>query len=208
MTKEVSVKKLLVACMVFFMPLCAQGENVLVLAGSTRAESVNKKLAKEAARIAQEMGAQVTVIDLKDFPIPLYDADLEAKSGMPKNAKKLRDLMIANQSIVIVSPEYNASIPAVLKNALDWASRGEKGGFSLDAFKGKKFALMSASPSKMGGARALVHLRTIIEAVGGQVVEKQVSVPNAYEKGALDNSRLQEELKEELSQLLGNEVNR
>ena len=108
--------------------MAAQCDPVLIFAGSTRAESVNKKLAKEAARMAKEMGAQATVIDLKDFSIPLYDADLEAKSGMPKNAKRLRDLMIANRSIVLVSPEYNASIPAVLKNALDWASRGEKGG--------------------------------------------------------------------------------
>ena len=196
------------AGMVFVMPMAAQCENILVFSGSTRAESVNKKLAKEVAGIAQEMGAKVTVIDLNDFSMPLYDADLEAKEGMPTNAKRLRDLMIANRLIVIVSPEYNASIPAVLKNALDWASRGEKGGSSRDAFKGKKFALMSASPSRMGGSRALIHLRTIIEAVGGQVVEKQVSVPNAYEKGALDNSTLQKELKEELSQLMGNEVNR
>jgi NAD(P)H-dependent FMN reductase len=202
------MKNLLMAGMAAVMPMTAQCEDVLVFAGSTRAESVNKKLAQEAARIAQGMGAKVTVIDLRDFSIPLYDADLEANSGMPKNAKRLRDLMIANQSIVIVSPEYNASIPAVLKNALDWASRGEKGGSSRNAFKGKKFALMSASPSGMGGSRALIHLRTIVEAVGGQVVEKQVSVPNAYEKGALDNSALQKELKEQLSQLMTNEVNR
>ncbi len=201
------MKNLLMAGMAFVMPIAAQCEDVLVFAGSTRTESVNKKLAQEAAKIAQEMGAKVNLVDLKDFPIPLYDADLEAKSGMPKNAKRLRDLMIANSSIVIVTPEYNASIPAVLKNALDWASRGEKGGSSRDAFKGKRFALMSASPSGMGGARALIHLRTIIEAVGGQVVEKQVSVPNAYEKGALDNSALQKELKEELSQLMAKEVN-
>jgi len=154
--------------------------NVLVLAGSTRADSYNKKLATEAAQIARNLGAKVTQIDLKDYPMPFYDGDLE-KQGMPENAKKFRNLMIANDTIVISSPEYNGSIPAVLKNALDWASRGENGGPSRDAFKGKQFALLSTSPGQGGGARALVHLQAVIENVGGEVLDNFVSIPTAHE---------------------------
>jgi chromate reductase, NAD(P)H dehydrogenase (quinone) len=167
----------------FAFPLLAQ-MNVLVFAGSTREGSYNKLLSKEAAQIAQRLGANVTWIDLKDYPMPFYDADLEAK-GMPKNAKKLRDLMVANDMIVIASPEYNASVPAVLKNAIDWASRKD-GEASRSAFKGKKFALLSASPGRGGGARGLVHLRAIIEDVGGEVVSEQVSVPAAHAAFAED----------------------
>jgi NAD(P)H-dependent FMN reductase len=188
--------------MTFSTPKAAQPENILIFAGSTRAESVNKKLAKLAASIAQKMGANVTLLDLQHFPMPLYDADNEAKSGMPTHAKELRDLMIAHPLIVIVSPEYNASIPAVLKNALDWASRNEKGEPSRDAFTGKKFALMSASPSRFGGSRALLHLRAIVETIGGKALQKEVHIPYAYEEGALENSALQEELQEGLTQLI------
>ncbi len=181
----------------FAFPLLAQ-MNILVFAGSTREGSYNKKLSKEAAEIARRLGANVTWIDLKDYPMPFYDADVEAK-GMPKNAKKLRDLMVANDMIVIASPEYNASIPAVLKNAIDWASRSD-GNASRSAFKGKKFALLSASPGKGGGARGLVHLKAIIEDVGGVVVSEQVSVPSAHAAFAEDKlpqivSQLEVEMK-------------
>ncbi len=161
----------------FAFPLLAE-INILVFAGSTRADSYNKKLAAEATQIARNLGGHVTLIDLKDYPMPFYDADLE-KKGMPKNAKKFRDLLIANDAVIIVSPEYNSSLPAVEKNAIDWASRGENGAPSREAFQDKKFVLMSASPGKRGGARALVHLRAIIEDVGGDVLPTEVSVPNA-----------------------------
>jgi len=175
---------------------------VLVFAGSTRTDSYNKQLSSEVAQIAKEMGAKVTLIDLKEFPMPLYDADLEAKDGMPKNAKRLRDLMIANNAIVIVSPEYNGSIPAVLKNAIDWASRSETGGSSREAFKGKQFVIMSASPGKLGGARGLVHLRAVIENIGGEVMLDQVTVPNAYVEGALQTPAVKKELQKALKQVI------
>ncbi len=174
--------------------------NVLVFAGSTRSDSYNKRLAAEAAQIVEELGGQATVIDLKDYAMPFYNADLE-KKGMPKNAKKLQELMVASDAIVIASPEYNASVPGVLKNALDWASR-QNGAASRSAFKGKKFAIMSASPGRLGGARALAHLRVIIEDIGGKVVQKQVAVPNAIQVfSENDLSSLQQRLREELEQL-------
>lgn len=190
-------KIFLAACIALALPLVAE-QKVLVFAGSTRADSYNKKLAQEAAETARGMGATVTVIDLKDFPMPFYDADLEANQGMPKNAKRLRDLMISSDAVVIATPEYNGSVSAVLKNAIDWVSRSEKGGGSRDAFKGKKFAIMSAAAGKSGGSRALVHLRSIIEDVGGEVVDRQVTVPRAYENGALESASLKKDLKNEL----------
>ncbi len=194
-------KSVLLASLALAFPLLAE-MHVLVFAGSTRTDSYNKKLAKEAAGIAKEMGAKVNLIDLKDYPMPFYDADLEAKQGMPKNAKRFRDAVKASDAVVIAAPEYNASIPAVLKNAIDWASRSEEGGSSREAFAGKKVALMSASPGGGGGARGLVHLRAVLTDIGAEVVDKQVSVPRAYEKGAIENPAVVEGIREELSELL------
>jgi NAD(P)H-dependent FMN reductase len=176
---------------------------VLALSGSTRADSYNKKLLNEAVEMAQKKGAKVTVIDLKDFPMPFYDHDLEKTEGMPKNAKKFRDLMIQNDAIIIASPEYNSSISAVLKNALDWASRSEEGGSSRAAFKGKKFAIMSASPGKSGGKRGLVHLKHVIEDVGGVVVPTQVSISSAHQYFQEKQRAEHLELKQEIDELLG-----
>ena len=179
---------------------------VLVLAGSTRADSYNKKLAYEAASMARKMGAKVTVIDLKDYPMPFYDADMEVSVGMPENAKRFRKAMIDSDAIVIASPEYNQSMSAVLKNALDWASRGEDGNSSKEAFQGKTFGIMSASPGKKGGARGLLHLQAVIEDVRGKVIAKQVSIPRAHqefdETGALVNTALKNELQEEIKEVL------
>jgi chromate reductase, NAD(P)H dehydrogenase (quinone) len=172
-------KCLIILCFAFSTSLNAQTK-VLAFAGSTRADSANKKLIVEAANSAHRMGADITVIDLKDYPIPFYDGDLEAKEGMPSTARQLRKMMIQSDVIIIASPEYNASLSPVLKNAIDWASRGEAGGSSREAFKGKKFAIMSASPGSSGGARGLVHLRTILEDIGGTVIPLQVVVPGAF----------------------------
>jgi len=159
-----------------------------------------------AAEMARQKGAKVTVIDLNDYSMPFYDADLEAKQGLPANAKRLRDLISQNDAIMISSPEYNASIPGILKNAIDWTSRDEKGQFSTDPYKGKKIGIMSASPGKGGGARALIHLRAILQAVSGDVIGTQVSVPEAYkafdDKGKLVNAELNKKLQEEVDQLL------
>lgn len=173
---------------------------VLLFAGSTRKDSDNKKLIIEAARIAKKLGAQVTLIDLKDLSIPLYDGDLESEQGMPVNAIALRRLMIDSNVILIASPNYNHSPSGVLKNALDWASRSETGGSSREAFKGKTFALMCASPGKSGGVKGLPPLREIIETIGGTVIPEEVGIPQSDtafdEKGRLKDPVLQEKLKE------------
>jgi NAD(P)H-dependent FMN reductase len=187
-------------------PLAAMAQmKVLCFAGSTRAHSYNKKLVREAAKIAVERGAKVTLIDLKDYPMPFYDADLEQREGMPTNAKRFRDTIMSSDAVIISSPQYNDSIPAVLKNALDWASRDEQGEESDAAFKGKKIVVLSASPGKKGGAKALVHLRAILKECGGDVLEKQVSVPSADhafdETGSLKDPILRQQLEHAVDQL-------
>lgn len=169
---------------------------ILALAGSLRKDSYNKQLLKEAIKIAEKKGAKVTHIDLHDFPMPFYDGDLEAKEGLPKHAKRLRDLMISHDAIMIASPEYNGSVPAVLKNLIDWASRGENKAPSREAFEGKTFAIMSASPGKMGGSRALTYLRSILQDLKGKVVGPQVTIPMAHEyfPSKKENKELEEEI--------------
>lgn len=179
---------------------------VLFFSGSTRAGSYNKKLLAEAEGIAKSLGAQTEVFDVKQQEIPFYDGDLEATSGMPEHAKALRSKMIGAQVIVIASPEYNSSFSAVLKNALDWASRGEAGGSSREAYKGKTFVLLSASPGGGGGKRGLVQLKTVIEAVGGTVFAEQFTLANAQgafdEKGSLKNPEQKCELRTLLQEAL------
>lgn len=191
--------KLIILCLSLSIHLSAE-LNVLAFAGSARKDSVNHKLVIEAAQLAESMNAKTTIINLKDYPIPLYDGDLEAAQGMPENAKKLRKLMIESDIILIASPEYNASLSALLKNTIDWASRSETAGSSREAFKGKKFVIMSASPGSSGGARGLIHLRTIVEAIGGTVMPKQVVVADAFiafdEQGHLKNPKLKSELEQ------------
>lgn len=185
--------------------LCAE-TRVLAFSGSTRTDSVNKKLLVEASSIARKSGAVVTIVDLRDLPMPFYDADLEVSEGMPANAKRLRQLMIESQVVLIASPEYNSSVSAILKNALDWASRSEQGGPSSDAFKGKKFVLMSASPGQGGGVRGLVHLQNIIENVGGTVMPQKVSIPSSYsafdEQGNLKDQKQKSDLENLVKQAL------
>ncbi|HKQ49446.1 MAG TPA: NAD(P)H-dependent oxidoreductase [Phycisphaerae bacterium] len=168
---------------------------ILAFAGSTRKDSFNKKLVKIAAEAARSAGAEVTVIDLRDLPLPLYDGDLEAAEGLPANAKKLKDMFLAHQGLLISSPEYNSSISGVLKNAIDWVSRPAPGEGSLACFEGKVAALMSASPGALGGLRGLVHLRAILGNIKVLVIPEQVAVSKAIDAfnsdGSLKDSKQQ-----------------
>ena len=199
------MKKILVSALLFFSSTLSATQ-ILVFAGSLRSGSYNKLLAREAAEIARATGADVVYIDLKDFPMPFYDADVEAAEGLPENVKKLRDLMILSDAVIIASPQYNESVSSVLKNTLDWASRGENGQASKVAFKGKKFAIMSASPRKKGGAKGLAHLRLIIGDCGGDVIEPEVAIRFADQafdsKGHLIDPQSVALLQEEIRVLL------
>jgi chromate reductase, NAD(P)H dehydrogenase (quinone) len=166
----------------------ASTPKILAFAGSTRADSYNKKLVKIAATGATVAGAEVTYVDLRDLPLPLFDEDLEAQSGLPANARTLKDLLISHQGLLIASPEYNSSLTAVLKNAIDWASRPSPNEAPLAAFTGKVAAIMSASPGALGGLRGLVHLRDILGNIKVLVLPEQVAVPKAYEAFNTDGS--------------------
>src|SRR3954470_24177127 len=152
---------------------------VLVFAGSTRKDSFNKKLATIAADAARAAGAEVTYLDLRDIPMPLYDGDLEASEGIPPNGRKFKDLLRAQEAFLIVSPEYNGSISGVLKNAIDWASRPAANEKSLECFQGKVVGLCSTSPGALGGLRGLVAVRSIFGNIGCLVLPTQVVVAHA-----------------------------
>ena len=154
---------------------------ILCFAGSTRRESFNKKLARIAAEGARKAGAEVTLIDLKDFPLPLFDEDLEAAEGLSPNALKLKELFKAHQGLLIAAPEYNSSITPLLKNTIDWVSRSAPQEKPLECFAGKTAALMSASPGALGGLRGLVHLRAILGNIQVLVIPRQMAVVKAHE---------------------------
>ena len=154
---------------------------ILVLPGSTRAGSHNVRLAALAAKELTLIDADVTRISLADYPLPIYEADLDARAGQPANAVKLKQMMMAHHGVFIATPEYSASVPPMLKNALDWVSRvRERGDPTYAAFKGRVFAIASASPGKFGGLRAAMALRQVLElGCGALVVPEQVSVSQA-----------------------------
>lgn len=161
---------------------------ILALAGSLRQGSFNKKLVALAAHGARQVGARVTLLDLGDFPLPLFDQDLEAAQGMPEPGARLKQQFLDHDGLLIASPEYNSSITAALKNALDWVSRSAPGEPPLAAFRGKVAALMSASPGALGGLRGLVHLRSILGNIGVIVLPDQVAVPQAHEAFQADGT--------------------
>jgi NAD(P)H-dependent FMN reductase len=169
---------------------------VLVLAGSIRTGSFNARLAALAAKEIARAEAEVTRISLLDFPLPLYDGDLEARSGPPENAVKLKRMFCAHQGVFIASPEYNASVTPVLKNAVDWISRvRENKEPPLSAYRNRVFALGAASNGTYGGMRSIMALRHVLElGCGALVIPEQVAVREASH--AFDEN---DELKDERS---------
>jgi chromate reductase, NAD(P)H dehydrogenase (quinone) len=160
-----------------------------------RRESYNKKLERIAAAGARAAGAEVTEVDLRDYPLPVFDEDLERSAGAPENARKLKQLFVEHQGLLIAAPEYNSSITAVLKNTIDWVSRPVPGEAPLLGFTGKAAVLMSASPGGLGGLRGLVHVRSILGNIGVLVLPDQIAVAKAFEvfadDGALKDAKLQ-----------------
>ncbi|MFP4008653.1 MAG: NADPH-dependent FMN reductase [Spirulinaceae cyanobacterium] len=161
----------------------ANSAKILAFAGSARQDSFHKKLVKIAAQGAENAGATVTYLDLRDLPMPLYDQDLEAEQGLPDNVLQFKSLLKSHQGFLLACPEYNSSITPLLKNAIDWASRPEPGEppLSLTCFKGKTAVLMSTSPGGLGGLRGLNHVRSILSSIGVLVLPDQKSIPNAYQ---------------------------
>lgn len=173
---------------------------ILAFAGSLRKESFNKKLVKIAIKGAQSEGANVTYIDFKDYPLPVYDQDEEESNGLPDNVNRLKELMIQHDAFLIASPEYNSSIPGAFKNVIDWVSRPRPNEVYLNCFIDKAVLLMSASPSYLGGLRSLVHVRAIFNNVNSIVLPNQKCISyaeNAFDdEGNLKDSKHQTEVME------------
>ncbi len=153
---------------------------ILAFAGSARRDSFNKKLVNAAAQGARDAGAEVTVVDLADYPMPLFDQDLEASEGMPETVRAFKKLMDEHDGFLISCPEYNGSITPLLKNTIDWCSRAEAEGERPSAvYQGKAAALLAASPGGLGGLRGLVHVRSILQGIGVMVLPQQMAVSGA-----------------------------
>jgi chromate reductase, NAD(P)H dehydrogenase (quinone) len=166
---------------------------ILVIPGSLRSGSHNVKLAMAAAYEFAQAGVDVTRISLGDYPLPIYDGDLQAKSGVPKNAVNLKRMMGAHHGVVIVTPEYNSSIPALVKNTIDWITRVQDPHESRgQVFREKPFAIAAASEGRLGGTRALAALRLILSACRATVVPNQLALSFA-DQAYDDMDRLKKE---------------
>ncbi len=146
----------------------------VAIAGALREGSLNKQLLRLATRTLEQDGMQIDLVDLKTLAIPFYDGDIEASSGLPAGAQELVARIAASNGLVIASPEYNFSVPAVLKNAIDWVSRAKP-----MPLRGKAAVLLSASPSLVGGNRALWVLRMSLESLGTHVHPDMFSLSSA-----------------------------
>ncbi len=178
---------------------------ILAFAGSARTDSYNAQLVQVAAEGARTAGADVTVLNLKEYPLPLYDQDIEQEQGTPENAKKLKQLFLDHDGLLISSPEYNSSITPLLKNTIDWVSRPAEGEPMLAAYQGKVAALMAASPGGLGGLRGLVHVRSILSSIGVIVLPDQIAVSRAFEAFD-DDGQLKDEKQQKRVQGLGESV--
>ena len=150
---------------------------ILVIPGSLRTGSLNARLAAVAAHQLAQSGVEVTRISLSDFPLPIYDGDLQAKSGVPKHAVNLKRMIGAHHGVLIVTPEYNSSVPALVKNTIDWISRVQDPHEARgQVFRERVFAIASASGGRLGGTRALAALRLILSACHASVVPNQLAL--------------------------------
>lgn len=152
---------------------------ILAFSGSARKDSFNQRLLENAARAAEDAGADVRIINLGDFPMPIMNQDLEREQGQPENGTRLKALFIEHDGFLLASPEHNSSISSLLKNAIDWVSRKVGDEPPLVAFKGKTAAILSASPGRLGGLRGLVHVRSILSNLGVLVLPEQLAVSSA-----------------------------
>jgi NAD(P)H-dependent FMN reductase len=156
---------------------------ILVIPGSLRTGSHNARLAALATKELALAEAEVTRISLADYPLPLFDADVAADSGLPAAAVQLKRMVMAHQGVFITSPEYSASVTPLVKNTIDWISRAaarDRGEPNYTAFKGRVFAIGAASSGSGGGMRSLMALRQILElGCGALVIPEQISVPRA-----------------------------
>lgn len=156
---------------------------ILAFSGSARRESLNRKLLAVVVAAARDAGGEVTLLDLNDYPLPLYHGDLEDAQGWPDNARKLAGLIAGHPGLLVASPEYNSMFTPLLKNAIDWCTRGEG-----NPFTGRVAAVVSASPGMLGGVRSMTLVRQLLLHLGSQVIPDQCFLPHADQAFAADGS--------------------
>jgi chromate reductase len=174
---------------------------ILAFAGSARRESFNKTMIKIAAAGAEAAGAKVTLVDLADYPMPLFNQDEEAAEGLPENTVKLKKLFLEHDGLLLACPEYNSSITPLWKNTIDWVSRQAPGEGPLAAYKGKVATIMSASPGKLGGLRGLVTLRSILGNIGVTVLPEQIAIAEAHNNFTPDGKHQDAKMQESIEKL-------
>ncbi len=176
---------------------------IIALAGSLRKNSFNHAVIEHAAELAKQQGAEVEILSLAELDLPMFNEDVEAQ-GVPANVQIFKDKLRSADAILLASPEYNGSITAVLKNAIDWASRTEAG--ALPAFRNKVVALFAASPGGLGGLRGLNHVRDILSGIGALVLGDQLAVPAIHtlldENGKISDAGASEKIGGLTSQLV------
>lgn len=170
---------------------------ILVFAASMKASSINRRLAKLAESVLQKHGVKVDFAEMQEFDCASYNGDVEQNEGFPKGADEFKRRLESNDAFLISSPEYNASMPGILKNIIDWASR-----FRPQPFNEKQALLMSASPSMAGGNRGLWSLRIPLEHLGTSIMPNMFSLAMAHqafnEDGSLNNASLATRFEENL----------
>ncbi|MEP6900554.1 MAG: NAD(P)H-dependent oxidoreductase [Actinomycetota bacterium] len=159
----------------------AKTPKILAFAGSLREHSFSKRIVKTAIKGALNSGAEVTYIDLRDYPMPIYNADDHEQLGFDENALKLQRLFMEHNGLLIASPEYNGSLSGALKNAIDWTSRKSDEFKMGEVFGGKVGAIMTESPGGFGGLRCLGHLRSILSILGVNVLPSEIAVSKVHE---------------------------
>jgi chromate reductase, NAD(P)H dehydrogenase (quinone) len=147
---------------------------ILAFSGSSRRESLNQKLLVSVVEAVRAVGGEVTLISLNDYVMPLYNGDLEDEKGIPENAKKLMQLILEHGALLIASPEYNSQMTPLLKNSIDWCTRGDE-----NPFRGKVAAVVSASPGNFGGIRSMTLARQLLTHLGCHIVPAQCVLPAA-----------------------------
>jgi chromate reductase len=162
--------------------IMSKAPRILAFSGSLRAASWNHRIAELSAKAASKAGADVTMLRLRDYPLPVYDQEIEESTGLPPHVVALKKLFREHDGFLIASPEYNGSVSAALKNVIDWVSRPEDGHPNLVGFKGKVAGLLACSPGRLGGLRGLAQLRIILSGIGTIVLPDQVAVPSIHDQ--------------------------
>jgi chromate reductase, NAD(P)H dehydrogenase (quinone) len=181
----------------------AKKQKILAFAGSLREHSYSKRVVKTAIKGAEGAGAEVTYIDLRDFPMPLYNADDHEQNGFDENAAKLQRLLHEHHGLLICSPEYNGSLSGALKNAIDWTSRKSDEFKMGEVYGGKVGAIMTESPGGFGGLRCLGHLRSILSILGVNVLPSEIAVGKVHEMFDGNDTTMTNEMMKNLLENLG-----